>query len=105
MSWTYLIVAGIQEIGWPLGLKISQSGGKTIFGLGLAGLCMILSGVFLWLAQREIPLGTAYAVWTGIGAAGTFMVGVAFFNDPSGLLRYLGVILIVCGVSLLKLAG
>jgi len=62
------------------------------------------SGVFLWLAQRDIALGTAYAVWTGIGAAGTFLVGIWFFGDAASLGRYLGVILIVGGVVTLKLA-
>ena len=62
------------------------------------------TGGLLFRAQREIALGTAYAVWTGIGAAGTFMVGVWLFNDPSSLGRYLGVVLIVAGVVTLKLA-
>ncbi|HTU59422.1 MAG TPA: SMR family transporter, partial [Polyangiales bacterium] len=58
----------------------------------------------LWLAQREIPLGTAYAVWTGIGAAGTFLVGVMFYGDPTSALRVAGALLIVAGVITLKLA-
>jgi len=63
-----------------------------------------LSGFMLWLAQRHIPIGTAYAVWTGIGAAGTFLVGVLYYGDPASLARYLGVALIVGGVVILKLA-
>lgn len=62
------------------------------------------SGFFLWLAQREIPIGTAYAVWTGIGASGTFVVGVWLYGDPASLMRILGVLLIVAGVITLKLA-
>jgi quaternary ammonium compound-resistance protein SugE len=58
----------------------------------------------LWLAQRNIPIGTAYAVWTGIGAAGTFLVGVLHYGDPSSLSRYMGVALIIAGVVTLKLA-
>jgi quaternary ammonium compound-resistance protein SugE len=65
---------------------------------------MAVSGFLLWLAQREIPIGTAYAVWTGIGAAGTFAVGVMFYGDPSSFWRYLGVALIVAGVATLKLS-
>lgn len=65
---------------------------------------MTLSGALLWLAQRHIPIGTAYAVWTGIGAAGTFMIGVYFFGDATSLLRYVGVLLIIAGVVTLKLA-
>jgi len=62
------------------------------------------SGFLLWLAQRQIPIGTAYAVWTGIGAAGTFLVGVLYYGDPTSIMRYVGVALIVAGVATLKLA-
>jgi quaternary ammonium compound-resistance protein SugE len=65
---------------------------------------MGMSGALLFLAQKEIALGTAYAVWTGIGAAGTFLVGVSLFGDPSSLGRYFGVLLIIAGVVTLKLA-
>jgi len=65
---------------------------------------MAISGALLYLAQREIALGTSYAVWTGIGAAGTFLVGVWFFGDPSSLGRWLGASLIIAGVITLKLA-
>lgn len=104
-AWIFLIVAGLFEIGWPLGLKISQSPGRMLIGIGSAVSCMALSGVFLWLAQKQIPMGTAYAVWTGIGATGTFLVGVAFFGDPSGLLRWLALFLIISGIVLLKVAN
>ena len=63
---------------------------------------MALSGVFLYLAQKEIPVGTAYAIWTGIGATCTFLIGVFFFNDTLNLLRALGVLFIISGVILLK---
>ncbi len=105
MSWLYLLLAGLFEIGWPVGLKISQMPETRWVGIALAIFFMTLSGVFLWLAQREIPIGTAYAVWTGIGAAGTFMVGVFFFGDAASLMRYLGVALIIAGVATLKLAS
>ena len=103
-AWTYLIIAGIFEIGWPVGLKMAQSPGKTVVGVLLAGTCMIISGYLLYLAQRSIPMGTAYAVWTGIGAAGTFVVGISLYGDPAGLLRIFAVLLIISGVVLLKLA-
>lgn len=105
MSWLYLLLAGLFEIGWPVGLKISQVPETRWVGIALALFFMTLSGIFLWLAQREIPIGTAYAVWTGIGAAGTFMVGVFFFGDAASLMRYLGVALIIAGVATLKLAS
>ena len=104
MAWIYLILAGLFEIGWPVGLKIAQTEGSRLSGVTLAIVCMGASGLLLWLAQRDIPIGTAYAVWTGIGAAGTFLVGVAFFGDAASLGRYLGIILIVAGVATLKLA-
>ena len=104
MSWIYLVLAGLFEIGWPVGLKLAQGTEQRVFGIILAVACMAVSGWLLWLAQKDIPLGTAYAVWTGIGAAGTFLVGVWFFGDASGLVRTLGVILIICGVVALKFA-
>jgi len=104
MSWIYLLFAGLFEIGWPVGLKMAQSPPSRWLGIAVAVGFMGLSGFFLWLAQKEIPLGTAYAVWTGIGAAGTFFVGVWIFGDPTSLLRYLGVVLIIAGVVVLKVA-
>ena len=104
MSWIYLILAGLLEIGWPVGLKMAQSPETRWLGIALAAVFMVLSGLMLWLAQRHIPMGTAYAVWTGIGAAGTFAVGVLYYGDPASFLRYLGVALIVGGVVVLKAA-
>jgi quaternary ammonium compound-resistance protein SugE len=104
MAWTCLIAAGIFEIGWPVGLKLAQTPGKTVVGVLFAGVCMILSGYLLYLAQRHIPIGTAYAVWTGIGAAGTFVLGIFLYGDPANLMRIFSVLLIISGVILLKLA-
>jgi|TARA_A200000113_G_scaffold146727_2_gene132031 quaternary ammonium compound-resistance protein SugE len=104
VSWIYLIVAGLLEIGWPVGLKMSQEAETRVMGILLAVGFMAASGFCLWMAQKQIPIGTAYAVWTGIGAAGTFLVGVMFYGDPSSLARYFGVALIVAGVVVLKLA-
>jgi quaternary ammonium compound-resistance protein SugE len=63
---------------------------------------MAASGFLLWTAQKSIPIGTTYAVWTGIGAAGTFLVGLLIYNDPTSIMRFLGVGLIVAGVVALK---
>ncbi|REG83937.1 DMT family transporter [Marinomonas pollencensis] len=104
MGWLYLLLAGLTEIGWPIGLKIAQSGSTRIIGIVIAVFFMFVSGALLWLAQKEIPMGTAYAVWTGIGASGTFLVGVWFYGDPTSLLRYSGVMLIILGVIVLKFA-
>ena len=69
MAWVYLIVAGLFEIGWPVGLKLSQTPGRLALGVVDAVACIAASGAFLWLAQRDIPIGTAYAVWTGMGVS------------------------------------
>ena len=104
MAWVYLTLAGLFEIGWPVGLKMAQDENTRISGILLAVFFMAVSGGLLWLAQKQIPMGTSYAVWTGIGAAGTFLVGVIFYGDPSSLGRYFGVTLIIAGVATLKLA-
>ncbi len=104
MAWAYLLLAGVCEIGWPLGFKLSQQPEYRVAGIAGAIVSMGISGLLLWMAQREIPIGTAYAVWTGIGGAGTFLIGVMFFGDAATLARFLGVALIVGGVVTLKLA-
>ena len=105
MSWIYLVLAGLLEIGWPVGLKIAQVPATRWAGVAIALGFIVASGTLLWMAQREIPLGTAYAVWTGIGAAGTFLVGIMIYGDPASVARLAGVALIVSGVITLKLAG
>ena len=104
LSWIYLVAAGLLEVGWPVGLKMAQEPGKTVPGIIIAVLFMAASGGLLFLAQRHIPIGTAYAIWTGLGAAGTFAFGVLFFGDPGSLMRYVGVALILAGAMTLKLA-
>ncbi len=103
LPWLYLLIAGLFEVGWPLGFKLSQVTRFRLPFILLAVVSMSLSGLFLWLAQRDIPIGTAYAVWTGIGAAGTFLIGIAFFGDTVGMMRILAFALIVIGVIGLKL--
>ena len=103
-AWTYLVAAGLFEIGWPVGLKLAQIEGQRLWGVPIAGAFMLASGTLLWLAQRDIPLGTSYAVWAGIGAAGTFLYGLMVYGDPASLARFLGVGLILGGVVVLKLA-
>lgn len=103
--WFSLIIAGLFEIGWPLGFKLSQTTRFKWTFIAVAVLSMALSGFFLWIAQKNIPIGTAYAVWTGIGAAGTFLVGIFFFGDSAGMMRFLSFALIVIGIIGLKLSG
>lgn len=105
MNWLLLMLAGLFEIGWPVGLKIAQNPETRWTGVAIAVVFMGVSGTLLWLAQRTIPIGTAYAIWTGIGAAGTFLVGVLVFGDATSLLRYIGIVLIISGVIALKLGA
>jgi len=104
MAWAYLIVAGIMEWGWPLGLKFAWSEQSIRLGpAAVAVVSVLASGFFLLLAQRTIPIGTAYAVWTGIGAIGTFILGILLLDEPAEVARFVCVGLIVAGVAGLKL--
>ena len=102
--WISLLIAGLCEIGWPLGLKLADLPNMKITGFVIAGISMALSGLFLWYSLKEVPIGTAYAVWTSIGAVGTFTLGVLVFGDPNIPIRWIGVALIVLGVVLLKMS-
>ncbi len=108
MAWLYLILAGIFEIGWPLGFKLSQNsttmGAPSWVWIVLSVVSMGLSGFFLWVAQHSIPIGTAYAVWTGVGAIGTFAIGIVFFGDSHNVWRLLAATCLVIGIVGLKLA-
>jgi len=106
MAWAQLIVAGIFEWGWPVGLKLGWSdAGANAPWIAFALLCMAASGVLLLLAQRRIAMGTAYAVWTGIGAVGTFLIGIALFGEAATPARFFFVGLIVAGIIGLKFAS
>lgn len=104
MAWIYLLFAGLFEIAWPVGLKMSQIPGKVLPGVALAAGGILTSGWLLWLAQKSIPIGTAYAVWTGIGAAGTFFTGILIYGETLSMGRVMAVSLIIGGVILLKLS-
>ena len=104
MAWTYLIVGGLFEAGWPIGLKMAETPGRGLMGWLMAIFCMAASMALLYLAQREISIGTAYAVWTGIGAAGAFACGLLLYGDPATFGRFAGVGLIIAGVVVLKFA-
>ena len=105
MAWFYLLIAGIMEWGWPIGLKFAASPAHRIWWITLAIVSIVLSGIFLFLAQRTIPIGTAYAVWTGIGVVGTFVLGILLLGEPAQLARFFFVGLIVVGIAGLKLAA
>lgn len=104
MSWILLFVAGLFEIGWAIGLKYTHGFTRLWPSVGTA-LSMLVSVVLLGLAMRDLPVGTAYAVWTGIGAVGTVILGIALFNDPANAARLVCVGLIVAGILGLKLTS
>ncbi|WP_102408903.1 DMT family transporter [Parabacteroides bouchesdurhonensis] len=105
MGWIYLLLGGLFEIGWPVGMKLAQTTGARFLFLAAAVISMALSGYFLYMVQRTIPIGTAYVVWTGIGAIGTLLIGIFFFHDSAGLWRMLSALLIIVGIIGLKLAS
>ena len=106
LAWIYLLAAGIFEWGWPVGLKLGVTKeGYQWKWLTFAGVTMVFSGVLLMLAQREIPMGTAYAVWTGIGAVGAFTLGILLFKDSKEVLRFVFVGFIIAGIIGLKLSS
>ncbi|HEX6790197.1 MAG TPA: multidrug efflux SMR transporter [Candidatus Krumholzibacteria bacterium] len=105
MSWIYLFIAGVMEWGWPIGLKFASMPQHRGWAITLASVSIVLSGFFLLLAQRHIPIGTAYAVWTGIGATGTFILGIVLLGEPAALARFFFVGLIVVGIAGLKLSS
>jgi quaternary ammonium compound-resistance protein SugE len=106
MGWVYLLVAGLFEWGWPVGLKLGWTDTGMRWGwVGFAVACMAASGILLLLAQRTIPIGTAYAVWTGIGAVGAFVLGIVLFGESAALARVFFVGLIVAGIAGLYLSA
>ncbi|WP_313954276.1 multidrug efflux SMR transporter [Accumulibacter sp.] len=106
MDWIALIIAGVFEWGWPVGLKLGWSDAGLAWGwLAFAAISMAASGTLLLIAQRRIAMGTAYAVWTGIGAVGTFLLGIAIFGEAATIERFVCVGLIVAGIVGLKVSS
>ena len=101
MNWFYLLLAGIFEIGWTIGLK-QMDDHKNIVWTIIFYVSIITSFYFLQLALKEIPIGTAYAIYTSIGAIGTVLIGMLFFKEPTSLLRIGFILLIITGVIGLK---
>ena len=101
-AWIVLFVAGLCEIGWAVGLKYTEGFTRLWPSVGTV-LAMVVSVVLLGLALKALPLGTAYAVWTGIGAVGTAALGIFLFNEPRDALRLACIALIVAGIVGLKL--
>jgi len=102
MAWYILFVAGLMEIGWAIGLKYTEGFTRLVPSVLTLG-AMALSVVLLGLALKTLPVGTAYAVWTGIGAVGTAILGMVLFGDPATAARLGAIGLIVAGIVGLKL--
>ena len=102
MAWIYLTVAGLFEIGWAIGLKYTDGFTRVLPSLWTIA-CMIASIFLLGLALKTLPVGTAYAVWTGIGAVGTAILGIWLFAEPATAARLLCIGLILSGIVGLKL--
>lgn len=104
MNWIYLFIAGFLEIGWAIGLKYTESWTKLVPSV-LTGAMMLASFYFLSLALKTLPIGTAYAVWTGIGTIGAAILGMYIFDEPRSFSRILCILLIVAGIAGLKLTS
>ncbi len=102
MAWVYLIVAGGLEIIWAIGLKYTESFTRPVPS-AITATALVASVVLLSLALRDLPVGTAYAIWTGIGITGTAILGIALFGDSSSAPRLICIALIVTGIAGLKI--
>lgn len=103
-AWIYLLVAGLLEIVWAIGLKYTEGFTRLVPSV-VTAVAMAASVWFLALALREIPVGTGYAVWTGIGAVGTAILGIALFGEPATVARLACIGLIVAGIVGLKVVS
>jgi quaternary ammonium compound-resistance protein SugE len=101
MSWLILFLAGLLEVAWAVGLKVGI--GKPVV-LAFVSVCLVGSVVLLAIAMNKIPLGTAYAVWTGVGVIGTFVIGCLWLNEPVNAARIVWTLVIAAGILGLKLS-
>jgi len=104
MAWIWLTLAGLLEIVWAIGLKYTD-GFTRLWPSVVTVAAMVASLYFLALAVRTIPIGTSYAVWTGIGAVGVAILGMVLFNEPKDLLRIISILFIIAGIAGLKLVS
>ncbi|HLQ17447.1 MAG TPA: multidrug efflux SMR transporter [Tabrizicola sp.] len=101
--WLIVVIAGLMETGWALGLKYSEGFTKLVPSVVTIVLALV-SFYLLSVAMKSLPVGTAYAVWVGIGAVGTAIAAVFLFQEPVNLMRVMGVLLILAGIAALKFA-
>ena len=103
MTWVILILAGLLEVGWAIGLKYTEGFTRLWPSLGTIA-AMIVSLGLLGLALKTLPVGTAYAIWVGVGAVGTVIFGIVLFDEPASAVRLISVAFIIVGIVGLKLA-
>ena len=103
MAWVILVLAGLFEVGWAVGLKYTE-GFSRLWPTLWTALAMVISLWLLGVAMRSLPLGTAYAIWVGVGAVGTVILGIVLLGEPANAARLISVALIVAGIIGLKLA-
>lgn len=104
MAWIVLLLAGLFEIGWAVGLKYTDGFSRLWPTIGTM-VAMVASIALLGVALKQLPLGTAYAVWTGVGTVGTAILGIILFGESIDAIRLGGIALIVSGITVLKLAA
>lgn len=104
MNWIYLIIAGIFEIAWAIGLKYTE-GWSRLWPSVITGSLMVVSFYFLSLAVKTLPIGTAYAVWTGIGTVGAAVIGMMVFGESRDISRIICIMLIIGGIAGLKVTS
>ncbi|EXE36449.1 multidrug efflux SMR transporter [Acinetobacter baumannii] len=104
MAWAILILAGVFEVIWAYSMKMSEGFTRLTPSI-ITVVFMILSVVLLSISMKTLPLGTAYTVWTGIGAIGSFLVGIFFLDEPIGAMRMIAAVLIVSGLVLMKISS
>ncbi len=104
MAWIILVIAGLFEVGWAIGLKYTEGFTKPWPSAATAA-CMIVSLWLLGIAMKSLPVGTAYGVWVGVGAVGTVILGIVLLGEPANLARLLSIGLIVAGIVGLKLSS
>jgi quaternary ammonium compound-resistance protein SugE len=103
MAWVILVIAGLFEVGWAVGLKYTE-GFTKLWPTAWTALAMIISLWLLGIAMKSLPVGTAYSIWVGVGAVGTVILGIVLLGEPANTLRLISVALIIAGIIGLKLA-
>ena len=104
MNWLYLFIAGLLEVAWAIGLKYTE-GWTRLWPSVITAVLMIASFYFLSIAVRTLPIGTAYAVWTGIGTVGASLIGMILFDEPKDIVRVACIALSIAGIAGLKLTS